>query len=63
MNMGTYLYFTLNHRLSQPVIPFSHQLYGVIPVTSPERNCDEFLEKKELNPVESTVIRIQKICY
>ena len=63
MNTGTYPYFTLNHRLSQPVIPFSHQLYGVIPVTSPERNCDEFLKKKELNPVGSTVIRIQKICY
>ena len=46
MNTGTYPYFTLNHRLSQPVIPFSHQLYGVIPITSPERNCDEFLKKK-----------------
>ena len=42
MNMGTYPYFTLNHRLSQLVIPFSHQLYRVIPVTSPDRNCDEF---------------------
>ena len=63
MNTGTYPYFTLNHWLSQPVIPFSHQLYRVIPVTSPERNCDKFLKKKELNPVGSTIIRIQKICY
>ena len=63
MNTDTYPYFTLNYQLSQPVIPFSHQPYRVIPITSPKRNCDEVLEKKELNPVESTIIRIQKICY
>ena len=40
MNTGTYPYFTLIHRLSQPMIAFSHQLYGVVPVTSPERNSD-----------------------
>ena len=40
MNTGTYPYFTLVHQLSQPMIAFSHQLYGVVPITSPERNSD-----------------------
>ena len=66
MNTGRYLYFTLSHRLSQsPVIttgeiPFSLQLYGVIPVF-PRGTVTSF--KEELDPVGSTVIRIQKICY
>ena len=53
VNTGTYLYPTLTHRLSQPMIKFSqnthspvittddgfdHQDYGVTPVASPERN-------------------------
>ena len=37
MNTGTYPYFTLIHRLSQPMTTFSHQLYGVVPVISPEK--------------------------
>ena len=42
MNTGTYPYSTLIHQLSQPMITFNHQLYGVVPVTSPERNSDKF---------------------
>ena len=40
MSTGRYLYFTLIHQLSQLMIAFSHQLYGVVPVTSSERNSD-----------------------
>ena len=45
MNTGRYPYFILNHWLSQPVIQLVINFYGVIPVISPRRNCDEFVKK------------------
>ena len=40
MSTGRFPYFTLIHQLSQPMIAFSHQLNGGVPVTSPKRNSD-----------------------
>ena len=46
MNTGGYPYSTLNDQLSQPVIPFSHQLYGVIPII-PRGTVTIFLRRVE----------------